>query len=233
MFDVIAFDADDTLWHNETLYAQAQEQFRRLLAPFADAEQVMQTLYETEMRNLDAYGYGIKGFTLSMIETAIAVTNGRIAAREIETIIGFAREMIAADVRLLEGAAEALAALAPAYDLMLITKGDLLDQERKLARSGLRDYFKQVEIVSQKSSASYQALLQKHAIDPRRFLMVGNSLRSDILPVMAIGGQAVYVPHDLTWAHETVEPQPHENSYHELAHLGQLPPLLEKLTTTL
>lgn len=229
-FDVIAFDADDTLWHNERLYANTQAKFKQLLAHYHSPEWIDERLYQTELRNLQHFGYGVKAFALSMIETAVELTEGRITGSDIQTIIDAAKEMLAADVELLEHVAETLASLANTYGLMLITKGDLRDQELKISRSGLAQYFRHIEIVSDKSQASYETLLQRHGIAPARFVMVGNSLRSDILPVLALGASAVYVPHQLTWVHETAEPPPVEQpGYYEVEHLGLLPGLLERL----
>jgi len=229
-FQVVAFDADDTLWHNERLYVLTQDKFRDLLALYHRPEWIDERLYQTEMHNLRHFGYGIKAFALSMIETAVELTEGRVAARDIQTIIGWAKEMLAADVELLEHAAETVASLAGSYVLMLITKGDLRDQESKIARSGLAPHFRHVEIVSDKTRAGYEALLERHGISPERFLMVGNSLRSDIVPVLEIGGSAVYVPHRLTWAHEVAEAPPAGRpGFHEIEHLGMLPGLLDEL----
>jgi putative hydrolase of the HAD superfamily len=230
MFDLIAFDADDTLWHNESLYARAQEGLAELLSDYIPAEEVEKRLFHTEMGNLELYGYGIKSFVLSMIETAIQVSGGQIEADKILQIIGLAREMLQAQVVLLDYAQEAVTVLAEEHDLILITKGDLLDQQRKLERSGLARYFAHVEIVSHKTRDVYQALLEKHRVAPERFLMVGNSLRSDIAPVVSIGGTAVYVPHELTWTHETVvEETVEEHMYHTIENLRQLPALVTKL----
>ena len=229
-FDVIAFDGDDTLWHNETLYAGTQERFQRLLSRYSDPESVAQALYETEMRNLACFGYGIKSFTLSMIETAVGLTGGQIQGTEIQRIVDYAKEMRRAPLQLLEGVHEVVAALSSSHELMIITKGDLLDQETKVARSGLTDHFKHVEIVSEKTKATYKALLSKQNIAPERFLMVGNSLRSDILPVLAIGGQGVYIPYHITWAHEAVaDPGKAGQGYWELEHIGLLPDLVDSL----
>jgi putative hydrolase of the HAD superfamily len=231
MFDLIAFDADDTLWHNESLYAETQDKLAVLLADYADSETVIQRLYETEMVNLQYYGYGVKSFTLSMIETAVKLSNSHIQGTEIEKIIGFAREMLTNDTQLLEHVEATVSTLAQSYHLMIITKGDLLDQEVKLSRSRIGDYFQHVEIVSHKTPAIYADLLTRHKIEPRRFLMVGNSLKSDILPVVELGGHAVYIPYHVTWAHEVVEHQPGEhNGYYELEHIGQLPGLVEQLS---
>ncbi|MBC8101666.1 MAG: HAD family hydrolase [Cytophagales bacterium] len=229
-FEVIAFDADDTLWHNERFYVSAQAQFQELLAQYHRPEWIAERLYEAEMRNLPHFGYGIKAFALSMIETSVELTEGRISGGDIQTIINLSKQMLRAEVELLESVAETIPRLAETYTLMVVTKGDLLDQERKFARSGLADHFQQVEIVSDKDPESYARVLRRHRIAPERFLMVGNSLRSDILPVLTLGASAVYVPYSLTWAHESAEPPPAgQSGYHELAHLGLLPELLEAL----
>lgn len=203
-FDVIAFDGDDTLWHNERLFSVTQERFKALLARYG-VTAVDEELLATEVRNLALFGYGIKGFTLSMVETAIALTNGRIDAHDIATIIAHGKAMLDHPVELMDGAAEVVEALRDRYRLMVITKGDLFDQESKLARSGLAEAFWRIEIVSEKDASTYRRLLDRHAIAPDRFLMVGNSVRSDILPVLTIGGRAVHVPYQLTWVHERAE----------------------------
>ena len=227
-FELIAFDGDDTLWHNETLYTMTQERFKQLLVDYHEGEIVDQELYETEMRNLARYGYGIKSFTLSMIETAIELTDGRIGGAEIRHIIDFAHEMLSAPAHPLDGIEEVLKALFNNYRLMIITKGDLFDQETKIARSGLVDYFQHVEIVSNKRSQTYQALLAKHGTPAERFLMIGNSLPSDILPVVASGGHGVYIPYHTTWAHEVVnEEDVSRDTYVELGDIRQLPELLK------
>lgn len=232
MIDIIAFDADDTLWHNESLYTMTQDRFARLLSSYRDSESIHQDLYETERRNLKLFGYGIKGFTLSMIETAIEITDGQICGEDIQTILDYSKEMLRAPVRPLDHVGDVLGQLAKSYTLMLISKGDLFDQETKLARSGLADYFQIVEIVSEKTPATYENILLKHDIQIGRFLMVGNSLRSDILPVLAFGGQAVYIPYHTTWAHEVVEDEvPPSPNFHELDHIGQLPGLVQELNS--
>jgi len=230
MIDVIALDADDTLWHNETLYSITQKRFRDLLARYDQGYGTQQALYETEMQNLEYYGYGIKSFTLSMIETAIKLTGGRILASEVQEILDLAKEMLNAPVQLMDQVEEVIHELAASYRLMLITKGDLLDQETKLARSGLGGYFRHVEIVAAKSVEVYASLLEKHQIPPERFLMVGNSLRSDVLPVVALGAQAVHIPYPLTWVHEDVQtPKAPSMGYVELKHIGLLPKYVERL----
>lgn len=203
---VIAFDADDTLWHNETIFERVHERYREMLAHYHDAATVDRTLFATEMRNLELYGYGVKGFTLSAIETAIELTEGKISPAEIRQLIALGRDMLAHPVELLDGVAETLAALAPGHRLLLITKGDLRDQERKVAKSGLAAFFAHIEIVSDKNQAAYAAILRRHAIQPDRFLMVGNSMKSDILPVLALGGTGVFIPYHLSWEHERADP---------------------------
>lgn len=232
MLDLIAFDADDTLWHNERLYSMTQERFKELLSRYHSREQIERRLFETEMRNLRTFGYGIKGFALSMIETAINLTGGQIAGREIQEIIDFAKEMLRAPVQLLEGAALVVDELAKSYPLMLVTKGDLFDQETKIARSGLADRFAHIEIVSAKTTETYRAILSKHGLDPSRFVMVGNSMRSDILPVLELGGQAVFIPYEITWAHESAPGlSDGRDGYHELERIDQLPALIGRLST--
>lgn len=230
MIDLIAFDADDTLWHSEIQYARVQNEFIRLLGKYNPPGDVDQALQQTEIRNLPYYGYGAKAFALSLIETAIEVTGGLISASEIKQLIDMGKEMLVAEVELLDGVQEVIQQLAGRYTLMLITKGDLGHQEAKVAGSGLANYFNHIEIVSEKDRCTYAALLTKYQVSPSHFLMVGNSLRSDILPVVELGGQAVYIPYQITWAHEQLEilPAQHEQ-YFELEHLGQLPILLELL----
>ncbi len=222
MIRVIAFDADDTLWHNEAYYRDAEAAFRRMLAAYHDEAWIQERLFATEMRNLGHFGYGIKSFVLSMIETAIELTEGRITGREIQAIVELGREMLAHPVDLLPQSRDCLETLQGRYRLMVITKGDLLDQEAKLARSGLDAFFSAVEVVSEKDEAIYRAILARHAISPSEFLMVGNSLRSDILPVVALGAQAVHVPYATTWIHEHVEGAD-SSHFTTLEHLGLLP----------
>jgi putative hydrolase of the HAD superfamily len=230
MLDLIAFDADDTLWHTEHLYSDAQERFKQLLAPYTPGAEIEQKLIEIEGGNLRYFGFGIKSFALSMIETAVALTDGRINGHDIQRVIDLAKSMLSAEVRLLEHAQDTVARLAQDFPLMIITKGDLLDQESKIERSGLGRHFKTVEIVSDKTRASYAALLARHNLRPAAFLMVGNSLRSDVLPVLALGARAVHIPYRLTWVHERVTPDELNGAhYAELENLGQLPELVQRL----
>jgi putative hydrolase of the HAD superfamily len=204
MFDLIAFDADDTLWHNETLFQATARDFAGLLAGHHAPESIQERLFATEMKNLRHFGYGIKGFVLSMIETSIELTEGRVTGAEIRTILGWGHAMLQAPIALLDGVQETVAALAGEHRLMLLTKGDLFDQESKLARSGLGEFFSAVEIVSEKSPRTYANIMTRHGVAPARFLMVGNSLRSDILPVLESGAAAIHIPYVVTWAHEHV-----------------------------
>ena len=229
--EVIAFDADDTLWHNEIHYARAQQRLQALLAPYRGDDGLVDELYRTEMANLAMFGYGLKSFGLSMIETAIRVTRGRIQAGDVDQILDLVKEMKRAPVELLEHVAEVIPTLARSHTLMVITKGDLLDQEDKMGRSGLAPYFCHVEVVSAKTEEVYRALLRKHQIPPQRFLMVGNSLRSDVLPVVALGGHGVHIPYAITWQHEQASATSREldQPYVHLEHVGLLPGYLERL----
>jgi putative hydrolase of the HAD superfamily len=230
MFDVIAFDADDTLWHNEPLYRGAQQQVLEILAHYHDRDWIERRMYETEVRNLEHYGYGIKGFTLSMIETAIELTEGRITGSEIGKVIELTREMFKAPVELLDGVEETITTLAASHDLMLITKGDLFEQQAKIARSGLADHFTRVEIVPVKVRQTYQSIVSKHKIAPERFLMVGNSIRSDILPVIEMGGHAIHIPYQTTWQHENVpEEELVGREFIRLSHIRELLTLIDEL----
>lgn len=230
MLTTIGFDADDTLWHNETFFRLTQERFAALLAAHAPADHLHDCLLAAERRNLGHYGFGVKGFTLSMIETAIEVSAGQVPAAVIGEILAAGREMLEHPVALLPHARAAVTALAAEYRVILITKGDLLDQERKLAQSGLGDLFDGVEIVSDKTPEVYRAAFQRHGTGADQGLMVGNSLKSDVLPMLAAGGWGVHVPHGLTWALEQADPPHNHGRFHELADLGALPDLVGKLS---
>jgi putative hydrolase of the HAD superfamily len=226
----IAFDADDTLWENEKYYHDGQTLLARLLAPYQPAEVVEEELLKTETSNLSWYGYGIKAFGLSMIETAIRLSNGAVGSAEINALIRHLRSMLEQPADLLPGVLETLQLLQTDYRMMVITKGDLLDQERKLSNSRLEDFFEAYEVVSDKHDDIYAKLLKRHTIEPREFLMVGNSLRSDILPVVKIGGHGVYVPHRFTWAYEVVtDTNSHADGYVQIDSIKQLPAILETL----
>ena len=229
-FELIAFDGDDTLWHNETIFSMTQERFQALLVDDAPAEHVYARTLDTERRNLALYGYGIKSFTLSMIETAIEITEGRVDVADIATILELGKSMLQHPTELLEGARQAIeTASAQGYRVVLVTKGDLFDQESKLARSGLGELFESVEIVSEKDERTYARVLDKHGVDPGAFVMVGNSLKSDIAPVLALGGRAVHVPYHVTWALEEAEEPDGDDvrdRWARIEHLDQLPAVL-------
>jgi putative hydrolase of the HAD superfamily len=222
----IGFDADDTLWHNERFYRLTQDRFAELLADHADPAHLSDRLLAAEKRNIGRYGYGIKGFTLSMIETAVEVTEGRVPGHTIAELLEAGREMLAHPVELLPHARAAIEALAPDHRVLLITKGDLLDQERKLAASGLGDLFDGVEIVSEKTADVYRRIFADHGDGMERALMVGNSMRSDIVPVIEAGGWAVHIPHGVTWEIEHAEPPRAAPRFHELPDLGGLADLV-------
>lgn len=226
----VAFDADDTLWHNEVFYVSTQERFAELLGTHAEADHLADRLLEAERRNLGRYGYGIKGFMLSMIETAIEVTEGSVPGHVIQQILDMGQEMLVHPVELLPHAKDAVTAMSDSHHrLLLITKGDLLDQERKLAASGLGDLFDRVEIVSEKKPDVYARIFREHADGPDRALMVGNSMRSDVLPVLEAGGFAAHVPFDLAWALEHAEPPKDHARFHTLVSLAELAPLVAEL----
>ncbi len=204
-FKVIAFDADDTLWVNEPYFREAEEKFCSLLEDYLPHHSISQELFKTEMQNLALYGYGIKGFMLSMIETAMRVSNNTVPQSIIEKAIQYGKDLLGKPIEILDGMEEALHLLKKKYRLVVATKGDLLDQERKLKKSGLEHYFHHIEIMSDKQEADYHKLIRHLDINPGEFLMIGNSLKSDIMPVLAIGGHAVHIPYHITWVHEKTE----------------------------
>ena len=202
---VIAFDADDTLWVNEPYFQETEHKFCALLEDYLPHHSVSQELFKTEMQNLALYGYGVKGFMLSMIETALRVSNKTVGLSIIEKAIQYGKDLLEKPIELLDGIEEVLQTLKNKYRLVVATKGDLLDQERKLKKSGLEHYFHHIEIMSDKQEKDYIKLIKHLDIKPEEFLMIGNSLKSDVIPVLAIGGHAVHVPYHTTWAHEKVE----------------------------
>ena len=225
----IGFDADDTLWHNERFFRLTQERFADLLRDHAEPDHLMRRLLAAETRNLGQYGFGIKGFVLSMIETAIEVTEARVPAPVIAELIAAGQEMLRHPIDLLPHAREAVEAVAGSHRVLLITKGDLLDQERKLAQSGLGDLFDGVEIVSAKTTAVYDAIFARHGEGAARAMMVGNSLRSDVGPVIEAGGWGVHGPHGLGWESEQAEAPNDAARYREVADLGALPGLVRDI----
>ena len=202
---VIGFDADDTLWVNENYFREAEAQFCELLSQYSYKEDTMSKLYDNEMDTLGIYGFGIKGFMLSMIETASQILNANLSHEIIDKILAIGKDMLNKPVELISDVESTLQAAQEKYKVILVTKGDLLDQERKLEKSGLTHYFHHIEVMSNKHESDYLSLIKHLDIEPHEFMMVGNSLRSDILPVTKIGGKAIYVPYDLTWQHETVD----------------------------
>lgn len=229
MLTTIGFDADDTLWQNEAYFRLTQDRFTSLLRDHADPDHLHDRLLAAERRNIGAYGFGVKGFTLSMIETAIEVTEGRVPASVISELLGAGRAMLDHPVELLPHAREAVASLALSHRIVLITKGDLLHQERKLAQSGLGDLFHAVEIVSDKTAQIYASIFARHGTGPEQALMVGNSLKSDVVPALQAGGFGVYVPHGLTWALEAADEPADHPRYASLPDLGQLPAHVQAL----
>ena len=225
----IGFDADDTLWHNEQFFRITQDRFADLLADYVERPHLEDRLLAAERRNLGQYGFGIKGFVLSMIETAIEVTEDRVPARVIRELIEAGQDMLSHPIDLLPHAEETVTALAADFRVLLITKGDLLDQERKLAQSGLGELFDGVEIVSDKTPEVYTDIFARHGEGAGAALMVGNSLRSDVIPVIEAGGWGVYVPHGLTWELEKADPPTSNPRYRELADLGELPGAIQAL----
>ena len=225
----IGFDADDTLWHNMRFYALTEARFAALLADYAEPAGLSQRLLAAEGRNIRLYGFGIKGFTLSMIETAIEVTDGRVPAAVLRDVLEAGREMLNHPVETLPFAREALMALAPDYRLVLVTKGDLFDQERKIAASGLGDFFAGVEIVSDKTAETYARVFARHGDGPGKALMVGNSLRSDVVPALTAGAWGVHVPHEHEWTIEAAAEPSESPRYRRIADLGALEPLVRAI----
>ncbi len=225
----IAFDADDTLWHNERFFQLTQAHFAQLLADHAERDHLMERLLAAEKRNIQHYGYGIKGFVLSMIETAIEVTEDRVPASVIRQLIDAGQEMLAHPIELLPQAREAVEGVAETHRVILITKGDLIDQERKLAQSGLGDLFDGVEIVSEKTAETYRTIFEQHGEGPSTAMMVGNSMRSDVVAPIAAGCWGVHVPHGLVWEVEHAETPSHHPRFRELSDLGELSDLVRAL----
>jgi putative hydrolase of the HAD superfamily len=229
VIDVIAFDGDDTLWHNEGIFADTQARYRELLAPWTDPARLDERLLTTERRNLELFGYGVKGFVLSMIETAIEVTEGAVAAADVQRILDLGKEMLAHPVELIDGVADVVEHLASRHRLVLVTKGDLFHQESKVARSGLADAFERVEIVAEKDERTFDRIIRSVGVPAPRFLMVGNSVRSDVLPVLAVGGRAVHVPYHLTWELEHAEPPTHHDGWWSIETVRELPAVVDRI----
>ena len=227
---VLGFDGDDTLWHNETRFNVTQSELRDLIRRHVPDADVDNHLLAVEMKNLGTYGYGVKSFTLSMLETAIQLTEGRIPSTDLEVILGWGKRMLNEPIELLEGVEASLRELGERYDILLITMGDLFDQESKLARSGLGEQFLGVEILSEKNAETYRGVFQRRAIQPQDFVMVGNSLRSDVVPVVELGGRAIHIPYVVTWEHEQVpEEELPSTGWRRLETIRELPAALETI----
>ncbi len=222
MLKVIAFDADDTLWHNESYFQETEKKFCVLLENYLPQHTIARELLQTEIKNIDLYGYGIKAFILSMIETAIRITDKSIPNEAIEKIIGYGQELLNKPVDLMDGVEDVLRQLKGKYRLVMATKGDLLDQERKLKKSGLENYFHHIEIMSEKKEDDFRKLIKHLDISPEQFAMIGNSLKSDIVPVLNLGGHAFHIPYHVTWAHERVETQIANERFKELTSIQEI-----------
>ncbi|GAB5560151.1 MAG: HAD family hydrolase [Synoicihabitans sp.] len=229
MITTVGFDADDTLWHNETVFVATHGRLCELLSNYHDAQKVDETLNATERRNLARYGYGIKSFTLSAIETAIELSEAQVSAEEIQKIIALAHDMLDHPVEMLEGVPETVSQLAKDYHLIVITKGDLRDQSRKYALSSLDPHFAELEVVTEKDPATYERILRRHRVQPDEFLMVGNSIKSDILPVLDIKAHAAHVPYPHTWVLDIADREPAGPHFHALENIAEVPKLLARL----
>jgi putative hydrolase of the HAD superfamily len=223
---VIAFDADDTLWVNEPFFQETEQKFCALLEDYLPHHTVSQELFKVEMQNLPLYGYGVKAFVLSMVETVLRVTNNTASPLLIEKTIEYGKEMLEKPIELLDGVGEVLSALKGKYRLVVATKGDLLDQERKLMKSGLEPFFHHIEIMSDKQERDYQKLIRHLDIQASEFLMLGNSLKSDVLPVLGIGGWGVHIPYHTTWAHEKIEHKVEHERFIQLEKITEILPHL-------
>ena len=227
----IAFDADDTLWHNERVFRGTQDRFHQLLSNFASDEDIRSKTLEVERRNLRLYGYGVKGFTLSLVETAIEVTQGRIDSRGIAQILAWGRDMLSHPVEPLSGVRQVLNELGQHYDLMLITKGDLFDQQRKIAQSGLADQFMALEIVSEKDVETYRNVFTRHGVIAERTVMIGNSMKSDILPLLELNAHAIHIPYEITWEMELADAPIGNPRFHKASAIVDVIEIITRLET--
>jgi putative hydrolase of the HAD superfamily len=222
----VGLDADDTLWHNERYFMDATEMFIAMIRRYVDLPDLEERLAYVERQNLELFGYGVKGYTLSLIETAIEVTGARVSAADVQMCLDWGKAILAQPVELLDGVVEAVESLAEHHRVIVITKGDLLHQETKVAGSGLAERFAAVEVVNEKDPSTYRRILAKHHVDAARFVMVGNSVKSDVLPVLAIGAKAVHIPYETTWAHEQVAQ--HDEDFPVLDSIAELPALVQQ-----
>src|SRR5258707_9801752 len=219
---IVAFDADDTLWDNELYFRETENKFCALFEDFLPQHSVERELLQIELKNISLYGYGIKAFMLSMIETAISITDKKVKADAIEKIIGFGQELLTKPVNLIDGVEEVLKSLKPKYRLVLATKGDLLDQERKLKKSGLANYFHHIEIMSEKKESDYARLINHLDIQASELMMIGNSLKSDALPVLNSGGHAIHIPYHVTWAHERIDTTINHENFRQVGQIREV-----------
>ncbi|EAZ79865.1 HAD family hydrolase [Algoriphagus machipongonensis] len=229
MIKVIAFDADDTLWVNEPFFREAEEEFANLLEAFMPRHSSIKELYRTEIENLGLYGYGIKGFMLSMIQTALRISDHKIPVKLIDRILEIGYDMMEKPVELLPGVEEVLEELKGNFRLVMATKGDLVDQERKLKKSGLDHYFHHIEIMSEKKEADFAKLIRHLDVAPEEFLMMGNSLKSDVLPVLELGGHAIHIPYHITWTHEMIEHEIEHDNFYQAEHISQVIPIIREM----
>jgi putative hydrolase of the HAD superfamily len=226
---VIAFDADDTLWINEPFFRESEERFAALLEDYLPQHSILKELYRTEIDNLTLYGYGIKGFMLSMVETALRITDQKIPFGMMEKILEIGKEMIAKPVELIEGVEAVLKELNGDYRMVMATKGDLVDQERKLKKSGLEKHFHHIEIMSDKQVADFSKLIRHLDVAPAEFMMIGNSLKSDILPVLHLGGHAIHIPYHITWEHEQIDHEIHHERFYQALSIREVADLIRKI----
>jgi putative hydrolase of the HAD superfamily len=232
MYKLIAFDGDDTLWHNEPLFRQAHIELREMLGHYVPADQVDDRLYQAELANLSIYGYGVTGFTLSMIETAIELSDRKISAEDIHRLAEIGKSMLRAPTRIIDGAETVLKRYAddPDYKVVLITKGDLIAQQLKIDRSGFEDLFDGIEIVSEKDPLTYRNIFGRYGVEPQEAVMIGNSMKSDILPVLASGGAAIHIPYEITWIHEMVDQTEIDNDqFVTVETIADVPDVIAKL----
>ncbi|MFC5624053.1 HAD family hydrolase [Algoriphagus winogradskyi] len=229
MIKVIAFDADDTLWVNEPFFREAEEEFASLMEGFMPRHSSIKELYLTEIGNLGLYGYGIKGFMLSMIQTALRISEHKIPVKAIDKILEIGYEMMQKPVEILPGVEEVLAELQGEYRLVMATKGDLVDQEKKLKKSGLDHYFHHIEIMSEKKVADFAKLVRHLDVAPEEFLMMGNSLKSDVLPVLELGGHAIHIPYHITWEHERIEHEVEHDNFYQAEHIAQVVEMIKAM----
>jgi putative hydrolase of the HAD superfamily len=227
-FKIISFDADDTLWVNEPYYRETEDEFFNFLSSYNEKENISKTLYKIEMQNLALYGYGAKGFMLSMIETALLISDNKLSQTTIDKIIKLGKALLNKPVILLDGVVEVLDSLTQQnHKLIVATKGDLLDQERKLEKSKIIKYFHHIEIMSDKKESDYQKLLLHLDIQPADFLMIGNSLKSDILPVISMGSYGIHIPYHITWQHEESDPVSSVGNFREVEHISDILNIIE------